>query len=253
MKTWKTDRAAKAAPKSALKHALSACFVPPPPLEAASFLRRFPSPKTGPFAFLLLQAGYIRKWVWAASTVLFLAAVFLGLLLRPDILWALSALLPFLALTAVAESARSGVYEMEELEMASRFSLRSIVLARMELLGLFHAPVFLILIPLTARAAQETLPLSEMLLRSAALLLIPYLSTCAFGLWVTRKLRGREGLYACLGEAILTAVTAFSWHTSPVPPAFFKSTGHLCCILAVLTALTVLEYRKKIKETEELV
>ena len=238
--------------KEKRRAALTAAFAPPPPLEADAFLRTLPRPKTGHFAFLLLQAGYIRKWIWAASAALFLAALYLACLLPADDVWLLSALLPFLALTAVAESARSGVYEMEELEMASRFSLKNIVLARMELLGLFHGIAFLILIPLAARGVPEAALPAEALLQSAACLLIPYLSACAFGLWITRKLRGKEGLYACLGESVLTAAAPFSWHTSPVSPAYCGGTGPLLFLLTGLTALTVLEYRKNLKETEEL-
>ena len=44
-------------------------------------------------------------------------------------------LVPFLVLISVTESTRSYRYEMEELELSSRFSLKSIVMARMVILG----------------------------------------------------------------------------------------------------------------------
>ena len=44
-------------------------------------------------------------------------------------------LLPFVALLAVTEGTRSAVYGMEELELATRFSLKSVLLARLCLVG----------------------------------------------------------------------------------------------------------------------
>ena len=54
-------------------------------------------------------------------------------------LWITAALLPFLVPLAVSEGAKSTLYGMEELETASRFSRKSVLLARLCLIGTFHA------------------------------------------------------------------------------------------------------------------
>ena len=55
--------------------------------------------------------------------------------MEKDVLWIISALIPFIAMSILTENARSGIYLMAELEMAARFSLKSVILARMEILG----------------------------------------------------------------------------------------------------------------------
>ena len=51
--------------------------------------------------------------------------------MNSNVLWITAALLPFVALLAVTEGTRSAVYGMEELELATRFSLKSVLLARL--------------------------------------------------------------------------------------------------------------------------
>lgn len=60
-------------------------------------------------------------------------------------LWITAALLPFLVPLAVSEGAKSTLYGMEELETASRFSRKSVLLARLCLIGTFHAVLLLAL------------------------------------------------------------------------------------------------------------
>ena len=67
--------------------------------------------------------------------------------MNPNVLWITAALLPFVALLAVTEGTRSAVYGMEELELATRFSLKSVLLARLCLVGSLHAVLLLCLTP----------------------------------------------------------------------------------------------------------
>ena len=61
-----------------------------------------------------------------------------GSFLERNILWVVSALIPFAALTAITENIRSEVYLMAEFEMTVCFSLKSVLLARMAILGIVH-------------------------------------------------------------------------------------------------------------------
>ena len=68
-----------------------------------------------------------------------------------DSVWVISSMLPLIALCAVTESARSKTYGMAELEQASRFSLKSVMLARMGIMSFLHFIIFITLIPFVGK------------------------------------------------------------------------------------------------------
>ena len=118
---------------------LAAYFTPPPPVGKAAFLARLPQPTLSLGQFVGGQARYIQKQTWLLSLV-----VLVPVLWGTD-LWITAALLPFLVPLAVSEGAKSTLYGMEELETASRFSRKSVLLARLCLIGTFHAVLLLAL------------------------------------------------------------------------------------------------------------
>ena len=86
-------------------------------------------------SFVLAQAAYIRKWVWVISVILLGALADIAARWPREALWVAAGMMPFLALTAMQEHLRSSMYNMTELELSTRFSVKSILLARMGLLG----------------------------------------------------------------------------------------------------------------------
>ena len=114
-----------------LKKALAAVFAAPEPVKKRAFLRAMPPAPVSHMRLLAGQAGYIRPATWAASLAVLALALLAGRCIPADALWAAAALTPFAALAAVTEGARSRLYAMEELELASRLGLRSVTLARM--------------------------------------------------------------------------------------------------------------------------
>ena len=157
---------------------LAACFTPPPPVGKAAFLARLPQPTLSLGQFVGGQARYIQKQTWLLSLV-----VLVPVLWGTD-LWITAALLPFLVPLAVSEGAKSTLYGMEELETASRFSRKSVLLALTLLLG-----------------GSQGLSLG----RTGAYLLAPYLLTAWGSLWLSRRLRGREVLYGATALAVLAS------------------------------------------------
>src|SRR5699024_12440455 len=83
--------------------------------------------------FILTQATYLRKITWIFSALLLLPAVIGAFHIGHETLWITSAIVPFLGLLAVAENNRSITYGMSEFELSTRFSLKSVVLARMSI------------------------------------------------------------------------------------------------------------------------
>lgn len=117
--------------------------------------------------------------------------------IEKNTLWVVSAFVPFLGLLAVTENARSTVYGMSEFEMSTRFSLRSVILARMGVLGVLDIFVLCCLTPLCCIGNHFSL------LQTGSYLLVPYLLTVNIGLWITRRFRGKEAIYGCMSVAVL--------------------------------------------------
>lgn len=59
--------------------------------------------------------------------------------------WIGASLTPLLSLLAVVENRKSRQHRMEKLELACRISLRSVFLARISILGVFHSLLFALL------------------------------------------------------------------------------------------------------------
>lgn len=227
--------------KSDLIAALGGLYPAPDPAGKRAFFRALPVRPVSHAAFLLSQAGYIRKTVWAVSLGLFALALAAGRILPADGLWIGAALTPFAALAAASERSRSALWGMEELELASRFGLKSVVLARMGLVGLAH---FALLGLLAALGGGD-------ILRRGVYLLVPYLLTDLLCLELSRRIRGKEALYACAGAAVLVAglAAAIPRQWGAYLPANFR--WWLLALIAA-AALTGREFLKTIKKTEEL-
>ncbi len=133
---------------SNMKRLLKECFEAPEPKKKREFIASLPSPDVSIMDFLLSQAAYIPKWIWSLSALIFVVALVGAGYLKKDMLWCVSACMPLLALAPVTESGRSQRWNMAELEMSSRFSLKSVLLARLGILGLADLLLFFLLLPL---------------------------------------------------------------------------------------------------------
>lgn len=190
---------------------LGRMFEAPPPEGKDQFLKKQGPPKLHLGHLLAVQLSYLPKWVWVVFGGVFLAVLSAGRYLQMDMLWAAGALTPFLVMVSVTESFRSMAWGMEELEMSARFSLQGILLARMGLLGLGN----LIWMLGVANMLEGGLP------GNVLFLMAPYLLTDLGCLMAVRKLKGREGLYACAGvaavvcgmELLLSANCSWIWET----------------------------------------
>ena len=160
---------------SVLKKELKKNFEAPAPARREAFLQEFAEPAgISLFSFLLIQAQYIRKRTITVSICAFATVLFGSMILLADMLRAVSALTPLLALTLVTETGRSEHYGMAELEMATRFSLKSTLLARFGILGMGNLLLLLLLFPLSLRN-NDTSPLRAGLFIITPLLLSAFL------------------------------------------------------------------------------
>lgn len=228
--------------KNELKQALEA----PRPLRKREFLRQLDLPQMTVYAFLFSQISYIRKWVWYASTLIFVIAV-LGLAFLPGtVLWLISGLTPLLALTIISESGRSELYKMAELEMSTRFSLRSVTFARLGILGIMNLLLLGMLLPI-GLWSDIVDPFA-----AALYIITPFLLTTFIGLHIVRKNRGQEAMYAYVGTSVGISISLLLSHN--IIPFIYQKQCFTAWMIAALVLLvgTGMQGIALIKQKEEL-
>lgn len=199
----------------------------------------------GILSCILTQIAYIRKWVYLASLLILALAVIAADYAGTNSVWVVAAIMPFIALCMVTESARSETYGMAELEMASRFSIRSIMLARFATIGLVHMISLCILIPVVGHSALISL------LQAGIYLLVPYLTASVLEYAAIRRLRGKEGLSACMAVSVMVSVLN-TMLKGLLTYLFGARQFVIWLILAVyLTGKAIREYRIMIYQTQE--
>lgn len=218
----------------------------PDPQEKVRFLRTFPQPHISMPQFILTQVAYVRKWVLLLSVLLLVPALMSARHMDPNTLWLISALVPFLGLLAVTENTRSAICGMQEFEMSAKFSLKSVVLARMSVLGLLDAFVICSLIPLCGIGSNLSL------LQTGIYLLVPYLLTVNISLYLTRCFHGNEALYGCMFTAALVSVGCFGLHLFAEFIYQFSYLHWWLLFTVFLIGKTAREIYHTIKQTEEL-
>ena len=184
-----------------LKRSIQKAFAAPKPdqQEKERFLRTLPQPQISMFRFILVQASYIRKVTWLLSGLILLLALFGAYRISQNTLWVVSAVVPVLGLLAVTEGNRSMMYGMSEFEMSTCFSLKSVVLARMSILGLINFAVIAALTPLCRIGNDFSL------LQTGMYLFVPYLLTVNFSLWIARRTNDKEIIYGCMCVATIVS------------------------------------------------
>lgn len=233
--------------KENMKSVLKEVFVTPEPERKKEFLQKIEQPRISTFSFMLLQISYIRKRVWIVSAFISCLAIMSAGYVGQDCIWLISAMIPFIALCAVTENARSAVYCMTELEMSSRFSLKSITLARLSAIGLLHFMILCILIPFVGKNAL--LPF----MRTAVYLVVPYLLTSVLGFVIARKMHGKEVIYVCMGIAVMVSLLIFIIKES-IPELYGEKLFIWWCVVVIyLLVKAWSEFKKTISQTEELV
>ncbi len=231
--------------KKEIKAGLKEIYEAPPSLKKDEFLQRIGEPELTHLEFLRMQVHYIRKGNWLISVVFFLSALFALRQAELEVLWPISAFVPFLALSVVAENSRSLRYGMEELELSSRFSLKAIVMARMGVIGLGNLMLLLILAAFVWRRSS--------LLTAGVYLLLPYLLATFLNLMLVRKVSGKESIYSCLGMTILASAASVLPGVMNISIMGLMRSGYWAALLAGTAILAGREIKKLLQQSEELV
>ena len=153
--------------------------------------------------FLAGQIAYIEKRIWLLSAFLLL---FITWICRHSSGNYPFALTPFLASGILAQTRRSFRWKMAEMAYAARFSLRSVMLARMFLLGAADS-VGLMLVILLIRPC-----FSYSLTRVFLYMMVPYLTASWLGSVYERKQRTDHGW----GSVLICIMSSAAFAAAPV-------------------------------------
>lgn len=199
---------------------LQQAFEAPLPNRKEEFLKSLPYPRLSKRQLWLQQAKFIKKRTWLGSIGLFFLLIFLCqkdrlFLENRQEIGMISALTPVFVLIASMEVIRSGQYNMEELEMSTRFSLGNVLLIRMNLLGSMNLILFFLL--MFFLAAEKKVALWQ----AGIYLLLPYLITGFLTLFAVCHLKTRDTSFVC--AAISTAVTFVFGITAYSRPAIYET------------------------------
>ena len=183
-----------------LKKQLKALYSPPEPLRKDIFLKKYRRREISIMRFYLIQIGYIQPYVWIISGVLFFILVVISSNADSSIIWLMSSFTPIIAITALTENHKSTIYKMNELEAATRFSLKSVIAVRMSIVGIFHLILLTVLALLSKDVSSEY---------AMVYMLVPYLITANISSIICRYIHGSEAVYGCMITAVLTSSVCF--------------------------------------------
>jgi hypothetical protein len=213
-----------------------------------AFIRKYEkekgSGKSGLFQMLFMQAGYIRKRIWAASVLIAVISFFFSGGMPEDRLYVMAGLMPFMAGLVILEVFRSEYHAVSELEAVTKFSAKGVSFARMTLISAFQLMITMVMAVIFGKSTEYGITVS------ASILLVPWLITSAAGLILERSEFGRSNRYSFMGVAVI--VTCI--HIALSSKGFFENMDMRYMVLAaaLLLAVNVFEVRKTI-ETETLV
>lgn len=208
------------------------------------FLKKYEKRSMHIFDVFRLEFKYmsVRSMVSGMMLVLFFALISFSK--NPELIWYISGLLPVAGLILISGLGKSERYGMQELEAASRFSLRFIKAVRMFIMGC--ATLFIVIA--TSIVMQEKTDFNFITI--LGLIGTPYMLNAWGNLIVTRRWHEKENIYGCLLVALVTCM---------LPALMEKAISYeliqpfiLIILLLVVSALTVRESLLYIKEREDL-
>ncbi|MBP5554365.1 MAG: hypothetical protein J6X94_05785 [Lachnospiraceae bacterium] len=230
-----------------LKNLINDAFYAPEPALKENFIRFLRPRKVSMAEMIVRQIPYIGKLVWAFSALMIAVALIGANSGSETTVAAVAALMPFSAAIGIFDTNRSKRYNMSELEAATRFSLRSVIFARMTILGILSLIAIVVISPIIAVTYGGDI------FAAAVRIIIPYLITMIVSLHIERTALGR-GLGFC---SIIVAVAVSFFSIMIESPGILSWINRNLTIdrfgipmVAVLLALTYFEQWKTVRNVE---
>lgn len=216
----------------------------PEPKRKRAFLEMLMPRNISMPEFVLMQVAYIRKSVWVLAFVILGAALICAWRDSGNTERMIAALLPFAAAAAAIETQRSNACQMAEMEAATRFSLRSMVFAKMLIMGIAFLGLFIIVTPIIAVTLESSL------IVTATHILVPYLVTMIICLNTEHTKVGRSNMYLSVAVAAGVSICVIMAGANIVM-MITKLSEHLFILITILLlVVTAFECRKTINKVE---
>lgn len=225
-----------------LKEELTKYYEAPAPQRKQAFVRKFGIQKINLAYLTMLQARYISKWTWFCSVLFCVLTYVMSCTVDDKYISVVFAILPFWVMVSVTESMRSYRYGMEELELSTRFSLKSIVMARLLVMGVGNLAAFAVLSGILSDSSHF----------HVLHVMTPYFITAGGGLYIVRNIRGSENTLYCfiLAAVISVLELIIQWEYNEFYLQKNTDFWAVFCVAGVL--FTLRECYRTIRMTEDL-
>ena len=209
------------------------------------FIRTIKKTNTSIFSFIMNQFKLISSKVYISCLIYFgILLVLLLSLNNAKQYIVLSAGIPFFSLLLVGIIDTSRAYKMEELEMASLYSLKMVVLARMLIMSTITVSLIMTMAMCTSKINNESLILI------ISYFFIPYFLNMYLNLLILKKLRS-DGLKYCLVTSSIICLLILYLVDNPIPVLINENC--YMGVLLVLIMLSIIESKNYISGLEEYV
>lgn len=209
------------------------------------FIRTISSPKVSLLRFIKNQFKLINRKVYLSCVLYFLILVILLLSSKANQYPLLAAGAPFFSLVIVGVVNTSSTYKMEELEMATLFSLKMVVMARMLIMTIITV-FFIVIMSFIASFIKEI-----SILQIISFFFIPYLLNMYINLKILQTQR-KDGIKYCLAVSSVICLFTISLYLYP-PIKLLISTNILYILVIVLLLLTIKEIINYLNRIEDYV
>lgn len=226
-----------------IKEIIREAEVGPDPLRKDRFIRKYRYPgserKSSGIEILLHQARYIRVRIWILSVLLLVLSLIW--LRRED--WNtirfIAAAMPFISGFGIIESFRSDFYSMNEMEGATKLSVKGACLARIACIGFVH---IILIICLSLAAGRRS---GYGFLLTGAFITIPYLTSSIIGMEIERTAFGRKSPWIYPGvSAAVAFITLLILRQKPSITIGGLSLALVCMAEVVLLIIELYEIRR---------
>lgn len=182
-----------------IKERLKSLCTVPAPKQKDSFIKEHRKKEISMKELYIVQFSYIAPVIWILSAVIVAIIFVISIYAEKYAVWVTSAFMPILSTIAMTENHKSEIYQMNELEMSARFSLKTIIMVKMSIFGIVHS---MILILLSLFSSLNTI-------YSIVYLLVPYLITSNTSSILLRHYHGKTVLLGCLANSFIISMIWF--------------------------------------------
>lgn len=197
------------------------------------------------FEFIILQTKYLHSFFSIRCVLLSLVLIFVCLFsTSSDTLMIVSALIPFIVLIMMYEVDASRIFKMEEIEQATKFSLKMIVFARLLIVGFISMLCLIVLTLITINSKQ--IPIYQIIIS----FFVPYFLTVLLCLIILRTNRENGMKYSFI-ITVIVSLMFVTLRTLPELSYVIYKTNVGLIFLTICIGLCVIESKKFVMNFKE--